>query len=124
MIRSLTPQQAQELIAIGEVDIVDVREPTEWARGHLPGARLVPLDRLRASPAALLPRDNVLFVCAAGVRSQTAAKLALALGYRQLYNLGSGTRGWVSAGLALVVDVEESSSSSEPASPHAQRLNP
>jgi rhodanese-related sulfurtransferase len=104
MINSLEPRQAQELIARGEVDIVDVREPREWRTGHLPGARLVPLDRLRASPRDSLPRDGVIFVCAAGIRSQTAAKLAEANGLTTLYNLSGGTRGWVNAGLPLVND--------------------
>jgi len=104
MINSIEPRQAQELIARGEFDIVDVREPREWSGGHLPGARLVPLDRLKASPKASLPRDGVIFVCAAGVRSQTAAKLAEANGFTNLYNLSGGTRGWVNAGLPLVRD--------------------
>jgi rhodanese-related sulfurtransferase len=104
MINSLDPRQAQELIARGGFDIVDVREPREWSGGHLPGARLVPLDRLKASPKAALPRDGVIFVCAAGVRSQTAAKLAEANGLTNLYNLSGGTRGWVNAGLPLVRD--------------------
>jgi rhodanese-related sulfurtransferase len=104
MIHSLDAKEAQELIARGNFDVVDVREPREWSTGHLPGARLVPLDRLRASPAAALPRDGVIFVCAAGVRSQTAAKVAEATGLRDLYNLSGGTRGWVNAGLPLVKD--------------------
>jgi rhodanese-related sulfurtransferase len=104
MIHSLDAKEAQELIARGNFDVVDVREPREWSTGHLPGSRLVPLDRLRASPAVALPRDGVIFVCAAGVRSQTAAKLAEANGLRDLYNLSGGTRGWVNAGLPLVKD--------------------
>lgn len=104
MINSIEPRQAQELIARGGFDVVDVREPREWSGGHLPGARLVPLDRLRASPKDALPRDGVIFVCAAGVRSQTAAKLAEANGLTNLYNLSGGTRGWVNAGLPLVRD--------------------
>jgi rhodanese-related sulfurtransferase len=106
MIHAIGPQQAKELMATGQLDLVDVREPAEWSRGHLPGARLVPLDRLRASARELLPRDGIIFVCAAGVRSQTAARLAEALGLRVLYNLTGGTRAWISAGLELVRDGE------------------
>ena len=104
MIHSLSPQEARALIAQGSVDVVDVREPGEWSRGHLPGARLIPLDRLRSNPKVALPRDGIIFVCAAGVRSQTAAKLAEATGLHDLYNLSGGTRSWVSAGLPLVRD--------------------
>jgi rhodanese-related sulfurtransferase len=104
VIYSITPQQASELISRGEVDVVDVRDPSEWSGGHLPKARLVPLEQLRANPKALLPRDGVLFVCAAGTRSQTAARLAASQGLAKIYSISSGTRGWVKAGLALVND--------------------
>jgi len=104
MIHAVTPQQAAELISRGNFDLVDVREPQEWSSGHLPGARLIPLGKLRASPKAVLPRDGIIFVCAAGVRSQTAAKVAEASGLSDLYNLTGGTRGWVNAGLPLVRD--------------------
>jgi rhodanese-related sulfurtransferase len=43
-------------------------------------------------------------VCAAGVRSETAARLAASLGLTNLYNLVGGTRSWANAGLPLVVD--------------------
>ncbi len=104
MINAVDPQQASELISRGELDIVDVRDPREWSTGHLPGARLVPLDRLRADPAAAHLHDGTIFVCAAGVRSETAAKLAEARGLTNLYNLSGGTRGWANAGLPLVRD--------------------
>lgn len=105
MIKSISPGEARDLIATGELDLVDVREPSEWAQGHLAGARLVPLGELRAGDLrALLPRDGIIFVCAAGVRSETAARLAAAAGRQALYNLSGGTRRWVSSGLPLVVD--------------------
>ena len=105
MIQSLSPQQAHDLISHGEIEVIDVRDPSEWSSGHLPGARLIPLDQLRASPKALLSRDRVLFVCAAGVRSQTAARIAAAQGLTTIYSLSSGTRGWVKAGYELVSDL-------------------
>jgi len=105
VIQSLTPQQAYDLLSRGEVEVIDVRDSGEWSGGHLPGARLVPLDQLRASPKALLGRDGVLFVCAAGVRSQTAARIAAGQGLTKVYSLSSGTRGWVKAGYDLVNDL-------------------
>jgi len=105
MVRSVSPQQAHELISRGEVEVIDVRDSNEWSTGHVAGARLVPLDQFRANPKAALPRDGVLFVCAAGVRSQTAARLAASLGLTKIYNLNTGTRGWAKAGLPLVHDL-------------------
>jgi rhodanese-related sulfurtransferase len=109
MVTSISPQQAQALIASSQVDIVDVREPGEWSTGHLPGARLVPLAELRSNPKKALLRDGaifvgVIFVCAAGVRSQTAARIADQVGISALYSLTGGTRSWVNAGLPLVQD--------------------
>src|SRR5262249_22078859 len=104
VVQSITPQQARDLIATGGLDVVDVREPNEWSSGHLEGSRLVPLRQLKASPKEALQRDGVIFVCAAGVRSQTAAKLAVANGLRQVYNLSGGTQSWVRAGLPLAHD--------------------
>jgi rhodanese-related sulfurtransferase len=40
-------------------------------------------------------------VCAAGVRSETAARLAAQLGFKEVYNLTGGTRAWLKAGLPL-----------------------
>ena len=103
MVYRLSPHEAQDLISNGEVDVVDVRDPAEWSSGHLPGARHVPLAELRSNPGTLT-RDRVMFVCAAGVRSQTAARFAEQLGYSTLYSLNGGTRSWASAGLPLVQD--------------------
>lgn len=105
MVRSVSPQQAHDLISRGEVEVIDVREPSEWSTGHLASARLVPLAQFRANPKAALPRDGVLFVCAAGVRSETAARLAASSGFSKVYNLSGGTRNWVKAGLPLAQEL-------------------
>ena len=104
MIRTLTAQQAHDLMTRDDVEVIDVREPHEWAGGHLPGSRHVPLGQLREGPKAALTRDGVIFVCAAGIRSQTAARLAEGIGLTRVYNLAGGTRSWQSAGLPLVTD--------------------
>jgi rhodanese-related sulfurtransferase len=101
MVEQITAVRAQELLARGEVELVDVRETPEWQGGHIPGARHVALSRLRNGAKALLPRDKVIFVCAAGSRSNMAAQLALAAGLTEVYNLSGGTRAWTSAGLPL-----------------------
>jgi len=103
MVETLTPTAAAELLATTHVDIVDVRDADEWVTGHLDGARLVPFETLRADPEAHLARTTpILFVCAKGVRSLTAAKLAERFGFAQLYSLGGGTREWARAGFELV----------------------
>jgi len=101
MILPITPHAAQELLARGEVEVVDVREAHEWATGHIPGARRVGLNELRRNPKAALPRHGIVFVCAAGVRSETAARIAVTHGLTRVYNLTAGMRGWAKAGLPI-----------------------
>jgi len=90
------------MLSRDDVDVVDVRDEKEWTSGHIAQARLVPLDQLRADPERNLKRDSIIFVCAKGVRSLTAAKLAERLGFSKLYNLEGGTAGWAKAGLPLI----------------------
>lgn len=86
-----------------EYAIIDVRQPQEYAAGHLPGARLLPLPELeRALPdLAATPGQELVFYCAGGRRSRLAARLALqtkATSGRVL-NLEHGFGGW--SGMAL-----------------------
>jgi rhodanese-related sulfurtransferase/transcriptional regulator with XRE-family HTH domain len=88
-------------MAAGELDVVDVRSPAEWASGHLPGARNVPLEQLKADPRGKIPHDRVLFVCARGPRSLTASQVAEGAGFREVYQLDGGTEAWASLGLPI-----------------------
>jgi rhodanese-related sulfurtransferase/transcriptional regulator with XRE-family HTH domain len=101
MVKSITARDAQELIAKGGVDVVDVRESHEWATGHIPGARLVPLGQLRADPEGARLGATVLFVCERGGRSMRAAELADARGIAAVYSLDGGTLGWRDAKLPI-----------------------
>jgi len=105
MFKNVNVRQAQALADSG-VTIVDVRSPEEWARGHMPGARLVTLAGLREGGVDALPKRGVLFVCAAGVRSQLAARLAVESGVREVYSLVGGTNAWSKAGLPLTRELE------------------
>ena len=102
MITTLKPEQARELIARGDLDVVDVRNARDWSNGHIPEARSVPLEALQGDPRGALPRDGVIFVCAKGVRSRAAAKLAEAIGLHRLFDVDGGTLAWAGAGLPLV----------------------
>lgn len=105
MVETLSPAAAADLLARTEVDMVDVRDAREFTAGHVPGARNIPLDTLRADPDKFLSHDKtIVFVCAKGVRSLTAAKLAERLGYEHVANLDGGTSAWSKAGFELAID--------------------
>jgi len=104
MVLAIDALEAAALIASSNVDVIDVRDEDEFITGHLPAARLVPLDILRADTAREVdPNRAVLFVCLRGVRSLNAAKMAERLGYDKVYNLEGGTSGWERAGLPLAI---------------------
>jgi rhodanese-related sulfurtransferase/transcriptional regulator with XRE-family HTH domain len=100
--KTLSPAELQSLLTT-DVDIVDVREPDEWAKGHVPGARLVPLALLRADPVGALPRDHVVFICAKGGRSAQACEVAQKIGRGTVYSVNGGTEAWRAAGLPIVM---------------------
>lgn len=79
----------------GGLKIVDVREPEEFAAGHIPGALNLPLGRIRyTAKQALTPEDEIVLVCRSGRRSVQAARLLRKMGYKKLYNLAGGMLMW------------------------------
>lgn len=92
--------RGKELIDSG-VPVIDVREPHEYAEGHIPNAVLAPLNTFLANPQRYVQRGPVLFVCAAGVRSALACEMAAAVGITDLYNLEGGTTAWIQSGLPV-----------------------
>ena len=104
MVENVSANELADLLST-DVDLVDVRDEREWLAGHVPGTRNIPLETLRADPDAYLAKTKpVVFVCARGVRSLTAAKLAERLGYAKVYNLDGGTQAWARSGLSLSVE--------------------
>ena len=86
-------------LAAGPLQVLDVRRPAEYAAGHVPGARSIPLDRLREAEAALDRGQPLAIVCASGYRSSVAGSLLQSLGFDgALYNVVGGTSAWVAAG--------------------------
>jgi len=81
--------------------VVDVREPNEYAAGHVSGAISIPQADL-ALHLDEVPRDrDVLVVCEGGVRSLRAAKFLHQTGFSNVTNLVGGTSAWRQAGLPI-----------------------
>jgi sulfur-carrier protein adenylyltransferase/sulfurtransferase len=96
--KRISPEQARELIESGSVSVIDVREDWEYARGHIPNAKLIPLKKIISAAQEHVEGDNLVFVCEVGQRSAVAAEFAAALGKQNLYNLEGGTSAWRSLG--------------------------
>ncbi|SCL53381.1 rhodanese-like domain-containing protein [Micromonospora chersina] len=85
--------------------VVDVREPFEYAAGHVPGARSVPLAQL---PAVVgdLPRNRPVYViCASGNRSLAAAQFLARAGI-EARSVAGGTGEWLRTGRTVATGAD------------------
>lgn len=81
--------------------LIDVRSPDEYAGGHVPGAKNVPLDTLEGQLASLGPADREVYViCQSGRRSKLASETMAAKGLRPV-NVQGGTSAWKQAGYTV-----------------------
>jgi rhodanese-related sulfurtransferase len=100
---SLTAQGAVHLINRQRAVVVDVREPDEFAAGHVTGAKNVPLNELEQKlPSAVKNKSlPLLLVCASGARAQRAVATAKKLGYEQAQAVAGGLKSWKDANLPV-----------------------
>ncbi|MDP8567356.1 rhodanese-like domain-containing protein [Methylophilus aquaticus] len=96
--------EAVMLMSRNQPLILDVREPDEFAQGHLQGARNIPLAQLNARLGELQKfRDKpVLVVCQSGSRAKAACTLLKAEHFTALHQLQGGIQAWVSANMPLI----------------------
>ena len=85
-----------ERLAAGAA-IVDVRQPDEYAAGHVPGAPLVPLGEVTERVAEFPTEGEVLIICRSGARSARAAEFLRTQGIDAV-NVAGGTMAWIEAG--------------------------
>ncbi len=97
--------RASRLIADGFIAL-DVREPDEFAAGHLPGATHIPLGQLQARFAELSRDRPILTYCGHGERAATALSLLERAGFSPLANLDGGFESWSDSRLPVATGME------------------
>src|SRR5215472_2766340 len=80
-----------------DVTVLDVRRPTEFQGGHVPGAVHLPLHELEKRAASLDRNKPVAIICASGYRSSIATSVLERLGFRQFSNVVGGMNAWHAA---------------------------
>lgn len=96
-VAELSSEQARDYMVEhkeGTYTLLDVRQPSEYETGHLPGARLMPLPTLQNSLGNLDASQPVLVYCRSGRRSMAAAQLLSGSGIDEVYNIKGGIQGW------------------------------
>jgi rhodanese-related sulfurtransferase len=93
--------QATQLINKGKMTILDVRDPAEFASGHIRDAKNVPLKELAQKAGELdkLKSRPVIVVCQSGVQSSKAVSQLKSAGFAEVYSLSGGLAAWQEQGL-------------------------
>lgn len=74
--------------------LLDVREPQEYKRGYIPGAKNIPLSQLHGRLEEIPKEKDVFLYCQSGMRSKNAARVLLKNGYSNLSQLQGGIGTW------------------------------
>jgi rhodanese-related sulfurtransferase len=101
--RDVSPAEAVLLINRENAIVLDVREESEFAAGHIPAARNIPLSKLaeRANELRKFQQKPVVVNCQGGVRSANACGQLKKAGFTNLYNLRGGIGAWNEAKLPV-----------------------
>ncbi len=81
-----------------DVVLIDVREDWEYANGHIPGARNIPLGTLDKRSKKIPKNKAVILTCRSGSRSGRAYSQLSAKGFENIHNMAGGFMAWQKAG--------------------------
>ncbi len=86
--------------------LVDVREESEWARGHLPGAIHLGKGVIERDIEQRVPdtKSEIILYCGGGYRSALAADNLQRMGYTNVFSMDGGVRGWRDKNYPMVSD--------------------
>ena len=93
-------KQLAKALDASTLDVLDVRSPQEWTKGHVPGARHVFLPELPAQLDSLDRSRRIAVYCDTGYRASIAASLLRANGF-DVANVPGSWQAWTSAGLPV-----------------------
>jgi rhodanese-related sulfurtransferase len=96
--KSLSPSDAAAALGRGELQLIDVREPSELSEARITGATHIPLGQLPAKLSELDRDRPVAFLCRSGSRSAIASRSATKAGL-DAANVVGGISAWARAGL-------------------------
>lgn len=91
----ITPSElAARLARHDDFDLIDVREPHEYAIAQIPGARLIPLGSFGEAIGTLDPSREIVVHCRSGARSGKAVRQLQAAGFPRVWNVAGGILRW------------------------------
>ena len=106
-VKELTVDQVKAKLDRGEkFHLIDVREESEWAKDHLPGAIHLGKGVIERDAEQRLPdpKAEIVLYCGGGFRSALAAENLQRMGYTNVISMDGGVRGWREKGYPLTTD--------------------
>lgn len=100
-VEQVTVERAREASSAKNVQLIDVRRPTEYAGGHAINSMSIPLNSLPRKFDQLDPALPTYVICQSGYRSSIAASLLENAGFASVFNVVGGTKAWIEAGLPV-----------------------
>ncbi len=99
----ISPLQATLLLNRDDALVIDVREPGEWATGHIPNARHIALGQLDKQLHELdkFKTRPLIVSCQTGNRAATACGKLKKQGFEKVFTLAGGVVAWREAGLPM-----------------------
>ncbi len=101
-LKVIQPESLKALIEEGKANLIDVREPAEYAAQHIPGAVLVPLSQFDPAQIPDHPDQTIILYCRGGHRSTMAAQKLLTAGYSNVMHLAGGIEAWKAEGFDIL----------------------
>jgi rhodanese-related sulfurtransferase len=94
--KTVSPTEAVVLMNDENTVVIDVREASEFAEGHIEGARHIPLAKLEERAFELQDHKQkpVIVTCQSGTRSGAASRKLAALGFTNVYEMKGGLLAW------------------------------
>jgi rhodanese-related sulfurtransferase len=96
----------KKLDAQEDLTLIDVREESEFARGHIPGAIHLSKGVIERDIETRIPEKSTVVVlyCGGGYRSALAADNIQKMGYRNVISMDGGWRAWTESGFPIIID--------------------
>ena len=103
-VNSILPDEVRKIIKEKSADeycLLDVRQPGEYEKSHIPGAKLIPLPELQSDLFRIHPDRMTIVYCRSGNRSRSGVGILMGAGLENVYNMEGGIlayNGLVAAG--------------------------
>jgi rhodanese-related sulfurtransferase len=97
-----SPEEVKAKLDAGEIVLIDVRTPAEFAFEHIPGAMLFPMSSFDPDALPGQSEKRIVFHCGSGMRSRRIAERCQAAGIEILAHMEGGFGAWKKAGLPYV----------------------